>query len=225
MPPKPRTRASKSSRAVLVTGFEPFGGDGINASALAVQALAGRRIGGRRIVVELLPVVFGAAADALRRAIRRVRPELVLCVGEAGGRAEIGVERVAINVDDARIADNEGARPIDRAIVAHGPVAYWSTLPIKAIVAAIAKKGIAAVVSQTAGTYVCNHVFYALMRHLARRRGVRGGFIHVPITPAQSRRRRSPTMTTARVVSALAIAIATALRTRRDVRASGGATS
>jgi pyroglutamyl-peptidase len=206
-------------RPVLLTGFEPFAGQRVNPSELAVRALAGRTISKRRIETEVLPVVFDDAIAALRRAIRRHRPELVICVGEAGGRAAITVERVAINIDDARIADNAGARPIDRTIARRGPAAYWSTLPIKAIVASLERKGIPAAVSQTAGTFVCNHVFYGLMRMLARRPGIRGGFIHVPF----SRGHGSPSLPLATIVAGIEAAISTALRVRRDARVQGGA--
>jgi pyroglutamyl-peptidase len=198
-------------RTVLVTGFEPFAGQRVNPSELAVRAL-GDRIAGRRIVTAILPVEFGAALSALRRRLRAVRPELVICVGEAGGRDAITVERVAINVDDARIPDNAGARPIDRAIVRRGPAAYWSTLPIKAIVAALARRRVPAAVSQTAGTFVCNHVFYGLMRSLARRPGVRGGFIHVPYVAEQG----TPSLPLATIVRGLELAIATSLASRRS---------
>jgi len=218
-------RAGTSSN-VLVTGFEPFDKQTLNPSELAVSALSGREIAGRRLVTEVLPVTFADALGAIHRAIRAHRPELVVCVGEAGGRAEIAVERVAINVDDARIPDNAGAQPIDRAIAPRGPVAYWSTLPIKAIVAALVKSGIPATVSQSAGTFVCNHVFYGLMHALAHQRSVRGGFIHVPMLPEQAAKARNPppSMPLSLTVEALAIAVETTLRTRRDVRAVGGAT-
>ena len=206
-------------RSVLVTGFEPFAGQRVNPSQLAIEKLAGRTIAGRRIETAILPVVFGDATVALQRALRRYKPELVICVGEAGGREAITIERVAINVDDARIADNAGARPIDRAIARRGPAAYWSTLPIKAIVAALARNQVPAAVSQTAGTFVCNHVFYGLMRMLARRRGVRGGFIHVPFVRGQGR----PSLPLSTIVAGLELAIATAVKTKRDVRAGGGA--
>lgn len=204
---------------MLVTGFEPFAGQRVNPSQLAVDTLAGRTIAGRRIETTILPVVFGDATAALRRALRRYRPELVICVGEAGGREAITVERVAINVDDARIADNAGARPIDRAIARRGPAAYWSTLPIKAIVAALSRREIPAAVSQTAGTFVCNHVFYGLMRMLARKQGVRGGFIHVPYVRGQG----TPSLPLATIALGLELAIATSLRVRRDARRTGGA--
>jgi pyroglutamyl-peptidase len=223
----PRGKSAKT-RNVLVTGFEPFGGQSVNASALAVRALAEREIAGSRMVVEVLPVRFDSAIGALRRVLRRVRPDLVICVGEAGGRSEIAVERIAINVDDARIPDNAGAQPIDRAIAKRGPAAYWSTLPIKAVVAAMNERGIAATVSQSAGTFVCNHVFYGLMRAVARRPGTRAGFIHVPNVPEQAKKKktgaRSPAMPLEKIVDALEIAVATSLATRRDVRVVGGAT-
>ena len=118
---------------VLLTGFAPFGGETVNPSWQAVRLLHGKRIGGHRIVARQLPVEFGASLKALRGAIRETRPAVVLCVGQAGGRACMSLERVAINVDDARIPDNAGARPIDSEIVAGGPTAYFTGLPIKAI--------------------------------------------------------------------------------------------
>ncbi len=188
----------------------------MNPSELAVRALDGRSIVGRRVVSVVLPCVFGAANKALSAAMRATRPELIVCVGEAGGRTEITVERVAINLDDARIADNAGAQPIDRTIAPRGPVGYWSTLPIKAIVAALDAAGIPAGVSQTAGTFVCNHVFYALMRSLASRRGVRAGFIHVPFLAEQAARVTggAPSMPLETIVAGLEIAVATSLSTR-----------
>ena len=214
------TRAIKT---VLLTAFEPFGGDRVNASEQAVRSLDGRTIGGHRVVVAILPCRFGEAGEALARAMRGTRPSLVIACGEAAGRPEITIERVAINVDDARIADNAGKRPIDRPIAARGPVGYWSSLPIKAIAVALAKKNIASAVSQSAGTFVCNHVFYELMRMLARRRGVRGGFVHVPCTPSQAKP-NGPSMPTETTTAAIEIVIATALKVRRDVRVTGGAT-
>jgi pyroglutamyl-peptidase len=208
----------KSKRPVLVTGFEPFGGETVNPSAEIARQLHGAEIAGHRVEGVLLPCVFGESLAELRQHLRRVRPALVVCVGQAGGRAEITPERVAINVDDARIADNAGRQPVDRPVVRGGPAAYWSTLPIKAIVAALRARGLPAAVSQTAGTYVCNHVFYGLMHALRRRRGVRGGFIHVPFLPAQGR----PSLPLETMIQGVELAIATALRTRRDRREAGG---
>lgn len=168
------------TRTILITGFEPFGGDRRNPSAEIAQALEGRQIGGRKIVGAVLPCVFGKSRRILRGLVRKHRPELVICLGLAATRPEITPERVAINVDDARIPDNAGQQPVDRSIVRGGPTAYGSTLPIKAMVAAIERRGIAASVSSSAGTFVCNHVFYGLLHDLRRNRSVRGGFVHVP---------------------------------------------
>ena len=208
-------------KTVLVTGFEPFGGEPRNPSQEIARALDGRIIAGRRVVGAVLPCVFGAANRELARLLRLHRPSLVVCVGQAGGRAEITLERIAINVDDARIADNADAQPLDRPIVRGGPAAYWSTLPIKAIVRELKRRGMPAAVSQTAGTFVCNHVFYGLMRALRRRRGVRGGFIHVPFLPGQATRGQ-PSLPLATMTEAIALAIQVALTTRRDAKLPGG---
>jgi pyroglutamyl-peptidase len=149
---------------------------------------------------------------------------LVVCVGQAGGRAEITPERVAINVDDARIPDNADRQPVDRPVVRGGPVAYWSTLPIKAVVETLTQRGIPAAVSQTAGTFVCNHVFYGLMHELRRTRAVRGGFIHVPSLPEQAKPGQ-PSLPLATMVTAIAAAIDTSFTCRRDVRIGGGRTA
>lgn len=173
---------------VLLTGFDPFGGASVNPSWLAVQALHGRRVRGRRIVAAQLPTEFDASLRVLDTLLDQLRPELVVCVGQAGGRHAISLERVAINVDDAPIPDNAGAQPVDRAVVPGAPVAYFSTLPIKVLLARLRRAGVAAEVSQTAGTFVCNHLFYGLMHRLATQpglRGTRGGFVHVPWLPQQ----------------------------------------
>jgi len=143
-------------------------------------------------------------------------------VGQAGGRAEITPERVAINVDDARLADNSGQQPVDRPVVKEGPAAYWSTLPIKAIVQALRKRDIPATVSQTAGTFVCNHVFYGMMHELRGQKQIRGGFIHVPYLPEQTGDKPSLPLVT--MTQAIAVAIEVSLRRQRDLRRTGGAT-
>ncbi len=216
---KTETRA----QTVLVTGFEPFGGERINPSAEIARHLHGTRISGCAIAGVVLPCVFGAANTELKKWIRAANPRLVVCVGQAGGRAAITPERVAINVDDARIADNAGQQPVDVPVVRGGPAAYWSTLPIKAVVAGLRAEGIPAEVSQTAGTFVCNHVFYGLMHALRRRPGVRGGFVHVPWLPEQAPKGR-PSLPLATMTAAVARIIAIALKTRRDLRAVGGRT-
>lgn len=210
-------------KTVLLTGFEPFGGESINPSGEVARQLHGTVIGGHRIVGALLPCVFGAAITELKKQIRATKPALIICVGQAGGRAEITPERVAINVDDARIPDNAGRQPVDRSIVRGGPAAYWSTLPIKAIVAELRRREIPAAVSQTAGTFVCNHVFYGLMHELRKQRKVRGGFIHVPFLPGQAKAGQ-PSLSLETMTGAIGAAVATALRTRRDTRSAGGAT-
>ena len=170
----------------LVTGFEPFGADAVNPSHEAVSRLPSR-LGDVAIETCVLPTVFGRAIAALEDAVVRARPEIVLCVGLAGGRAELSLERVAINVDDARIADNDGQQPIDRPIAAGGPAAYFTGLPVKAAVASLREAGLPAIVSNTAGTFVCNHVFYGLMHLIATHDlPLRGGFLHVPYLPEQA---------------------------------------
>jgi pyroglutamyl-peptidase len=210
------------AKTILVTGFEPFGGDAFNPSQAVAEALDGRVVAGRRVVGGVLPCVFGRANDELRRLLRRHRPELVVCLGLAASRGEITPERVAINLDDARIPDNAGAQPIDRPIVRGGPAAYFSTLPVKAIVAALQAAGQRASVSQTAGTFVCNHVFYGLMRALARRRGVRGGFVHLP--PVATRGAGADVAELARLTAAVALVLDVSVRNRRDLRRAGGQT-
>lgn len=209
---------------VLLTGFDAFGGDVLNPSWLAVQVLHRRHIGGHQVVAAQLPTVFGAARMTLARLLREHKPALVICVGQAGGRAAISLERIAINVDDARIADNAGAQPVDSAVLPGGPAAYFTTLPIKAILQALQGEGIPAEVSQTAGTFVCNHVFYGLMHELATRRALkrtRGGFVHVPWLPGQGQ----PSMATQDLVRGLRVAIATALATPADIAKGAGAIS
>ena len=212
---------------VLLTGFEPFGGETTNPSWRVAQALHGEMIAGAQVVAVQLPCAFGVALALLQRALEQHRPQLVMALGQAAGRCELTPERVAINVDDARMADNIGARPVDTAVVPGGPAAYFSSLPIKAIVAALREAGMPASVSQSAGTFVCNHVFYGLMHALQTRPGVRGGFMHLPLLPEQAARLPGqPSLALATQIAgvrlALATALATALGQRCDLRATGG---
>src|SRR4051812_6706405 len=164
----------------LVTGFEPFGGDGINASIEAVRRLPAR-IGAIEIHTAELPTSFARSLPALEGQIERVRPAIVLCVGQASERQALCVERVAINVQDARLADNDGASPIDVPVMSSGPAAYLATLPIKAIVRALIAARLPAEVSNTAGLFVCNHVLYGVMHLTATtHRKLRAGLLHVP---------------------------------------------
>ena len=207
---------------VLVTGFEPFGGEDINPSWMAAQALHGRAVAGHRLIGAQLPCVFGQALDALRSLLDRHRPALVICTGQAAGRSALSLERIAINVNDARIPDNATAQPVDTPVVAGAPAAYFTSLPIKAMLSGLLDEGINAEVSQTAGTFVCNHVFYGLMHELATRhklRRTRGGFIHIPLLPAQGQ----PSMPLDDVVRGLRVAIGCALTTAGDIPLQAGA--
>ncbi len=204
------SRASAPQRRVLLTGFDPFNGAVVNPSWQAVQALHNRQIQGRRIVAAQLPTVFGASLRTLETWLDQLRPELVICVGQAGGRDALSLERVAINVNDAPIPDNAGSQPVDTPVAPGAPAAYFSTLPIKAALAALQAEGLRAEVSQTAGTFVCNHVFYGLMHRLASHPGLRqtrGGFVHVPWLPEQG----NPAMAMEDVVRGLRIIVRTAL--------------
>lgn len=210
-------------KTVLVTGFEPFGGERRNPSQDIAAALHGQVIAERAVVGAVLPCRFRGSISELKRHINRHRPELVIALGQAGGRPDITPERIAVNLDDARIPDNSGAQPIDRPIVKGGPAAYWSTLPIKAIARELLRHGIPASISATAGTYVCNHVFYGLMHTLRRRPGVRGGFIHVPFLPGQVKR-SEPSVPLKIMIRAIELAIEVSVTTRRDVRIVAGQT-
>lgn len=173
---------------LLLTAFEPFGGETLN-PALEALRLVPEQVEGWDILKLTLPTAFGASLSMLEEAIATHRPDAVLCLGQAGGRPDLTPERVAINVDDAGIPDNAGSQPLDRPIREGGPAAYFSTLPIKAMTAEILKAGLPATVSNTAGTYVCNHLMYGLLDYLARScPGVRGGFMHVPYTDEQAAR-------------------------------------
>jgi pyroglutamyl-peptidase len=171
---------------VLVTGFSPFGGDSTNASSEAVKLLPDT-IEGARIIKAELPTVFGKGAEALENLIQQHRPDVVICTGQAERRAGISVERVAINLRDSRIADNEGNSPQDEAIIEGGQNAYFSNLPTRKIVGALLDEGIPAALSYTTGTYVCNDVMYHLLFWIEKRYPrMRGGFIHVPCDTAQA---------------------------------------
>ncbi len=213
------------TKTVLLTGFEPFNGADVNPSWEAVRALDGWSGPGFQVAARELPCVFGRANLALFDAIDALQPDIVIAVGQAGGRNEISVERIAINVDDASIADNAGQQPVDATIVDGGPAAYFGTLPIKAIVQSLRLRGFPAGVSQTAGTFVCNHVFYGLMHH-AQGRALKGGFIHVPFLPEQAAGRTdgAPSMALGDIIDCLRIAVEVAVGVEKDVAEAGGAT-
>jgi pyroglutamyl-peptidase len=210
---------------VLLTGFEPFDGEHVNPSWRAVSAVAAAPPDDCAVEAVRLPCVFGAALDALRAAVERVDPDVVVCVGQAGGRADLTVERVAVNVDDARIPDNAGRQPVDTPVVAGGPVAYFAALPVKACVAAARAAGVPASVSQTAGTFVCNHVFYGLMHLIATERpSLRGGFVHIPYTPEQVLDRSLPSLSVTLAAEGLRAVVGAAVSRVEDIVMAGGAT-
>ena len=203
---------------VLLTGFEPFDKAAVNPSWEAVRQLDGVSLSeGVTMVAHCLPCAFATAAETLLQLINELQPAMVIATGLGPGRSDISIERVAINVNDARIPDNLGAQPIDTAVVEGGPAAYFSTLPIKGMVKAVRDAGIAASVSQTAGTFVCNQVFYRLQHALAGT-GVRSGFIHVPGLPESG----EPSMALSTTVEGLRVAALAAWQTRADVVLAGG---
>ncbi len=170
---------------ILLTAFEPFGGETVN-PAQEAAALVRNEIEGMRIVKMDVPVVFGKSMEAVRAAMEREQPRAVLCLGQAGGRTGLTVERVAINLEDARMPDNEGNRPVDRPVYTDGAPAYFSTLPVKAMVRAIEEAGVPAGLSTSAGTFVCNHLMYGVLYHAAHAwPEMRCGFLHLPFLPGQ----------------------------------------
>jgi pyroglutamyl-peptidase len=208
---------------ILLTGFDAFGGERLNPSWLSVQRVCQECTDGLHLIGACLPTEFSASLATLQELIETHRPDLVIALGQAGGRSAISLERIAINIDDARIPDNAGWQPIDEPIHPAGEAAYFSTLPIKAIVQALRSAGIPAEVSNSAGTYVCNHVFYGLM-HLCRHiPGMRAGFVHIPYLPEQAASvPGAPSMALDVMVQALNIIVRTALDAKADVHVSAG---
>ena len=191
---------------IIVTGFDPFGGEKINPSIECVKALPD--IEGVEIIRLELPTVFKESAIRLNEVIHEVNPDAVLSVGQAGGRPGITMERIAINVDDARIPDNSSQQPIDEAIQEKGEAAYFTTLPIKRIVKAIREAGIPAEVSNSAGTFVCNHIMYqALFAATKADKPFKAGFMHIPFIPEQTKDK--PSLPLEESTKALKIAIET----------------
>ena len=208
-------RPKSSPLCVLLTGFDAFGKERlaaqpVNPSWLAVQTLHGSRLNGHMVVAAQLPTVFGEATAELLRLIRQHRPALVVCVGQAGGRSAVSLERVAVNLVHADIPDNAGAQPQDERVVTGAPAAYFSTLPVIAMLQTLKTAGVPVELSYSAGPFVCNHVFYGLMHALATQpdlHSVRGGFIHVPYVPSQG----EPNLPLGDTVRGLRLAVACAL--------------
>ena len=188
-------------KRLLITGFDPFGGSNVNPSWMAVEMLPAQ-IGNYTLCKLPIPTIFGKAAKLVLEKANEFQPDLILCVGLACGRDAITPERIAVNIRDARIPDNEGNRPLGERVVEEGPAAYFSTVPVEKMAQAIRHAQIPAVVSNTAGTFVCNDVLYSLLHHYAGT-AVRVGFIHVPNIPESG----SPSLLIEQIVSALTAAI------------------
>ncbi|EKO3672708.1 pyroglutamyl-peptidase I [Vibrio metschnikovii] len=208
---------------VLLTGFEPFGEDSLNPSQALLNAKERLHVTGVEVIGCVLPVVRYQAAEVAINAIKTHQPDLVLMFGQASGRAAITPERVAINLDDYRIADNAGHQPIDEAIIADGPAAYFTTLPVKAMVEDLQQAGIAAEVSYSAGTFVCNHLFYAVQHYLSQH-DIPSGFIHIPALPEQvpATNPSLPSLGLEPLIAAVRVMIQTCYHSKQDRQIIGG---
>ena len=212
---------------ILVTGFDPFGGEKINPALETIKRLPDTILGAQIIKLEI-PTVVGKSLAKITEAVEKENPDVVLSIGQAGGRSEITVERVGINIDDCRIPDNEGNQPIDEPVVKGGPAAYFVTVPIKAIVENIQAHNIPASISNTAGTFICNHVCYGVA-HLAAQRTAAGkpmksGFIHIPFLPEQviGKPALTPSMSLETIVSGITHALEAIVEHSFDIKVSGG---
>lgn len=209
---------------ILVTAFDPFGGESINPALEAVKLMKDK-IDGAEIVKLEIPTVFRKSIDKVAEAIVKENPDVVLSIGQAGGRFEVTPERVAINVDDARIPDNEGNQPIDVPIYEDGAPAYFATLPVKAMVEAIRSAGLPSSLSNSAGTFVCNHIMYGVLYQIEKMgKNIRAGFIHVPFIPEQVARRPAPApcMSMVDIAKALEAAVSAIVKNDKDIVAVGG---
>ena len=209
---------------LLLTAFDPFGGEVVNPAQEAVT-LVGDRVAGFDIIKLVVPTVFGKSISTVTDAIDEVRPDVILCIGQAGGRYGLTPERVAINLDDARIPDNEGNQPIDTQIFADGAPAYFSNLPIKAMAAKIREAGLPASISNTAGTFVCNHLMYGVLYYITKHcPDARGGFLHVPFTPGQTAHLSTPapSMNERDIARGIEAAISAIAEYEKDIPAAEG---
>ena len=211
---------------ILVTGFDPFGGETVNPALESVKSLPSE-IHGAEVHWVAIPTVFYQSAEVLEAEINRYHPDAVLCIGQAGGRASLTPERVAINQDDARIPDNQGNQPIDTPIRLDGEAAYFSTLPIKAMVQAVKEEGLPATVSNTAGTFVCNHLMYQAL-YLADKKfpHMRAGFMHIPyMTEQVINKPNTASMSLPDIVRGIEAAIGAIVDYKdKDIKLVGGAT-
>lgn len=204
---------------VLVTGFDPFGGENINPAYEAVRGLEDHILG-VEIIKKEIPTVFHKSIEILEKLIIDENPDIIICIGQAGGRFDISLERIAINIDDARIKDNEGNQPIDAIIYEDGENAYFSKLPIKRMARKIREAGIPASISNTAGTFVCNHIMYGLLYLINNKYpSIRGGFIHVPYLPEQVLSKGNlPSMSLDNIREGLKLAIEAAIGYDEDIK-------
>ncbi len=212
-----------SVMTVLMTGFEPFAGDSSNPSGEAVHLAAALWEGPEVLVTAVLPVTFDGAASVFEELLTRHQPQVVIAVGLAGGRSTISVERVAVNLVDARIPDNDGAQPIDESSIADAPAAVFSSLPVKAIAHELSAAGIPSSLSTTAGTFVCNHIFYRAATWARRGSDRKAGFIHVPWATGQST--SEPELPLADIARALNVAMRTSIDNDEDRHSVGGSLS
>ncbi|MBM6947494.1 pyroglutamyl-peptidase I [Mordavella massiliensis] len=211
---------------VLVTGFDPFGGEKINPAFEAVKLLPDT-IAGAQIIKLEIPTVFTRSADVVEKAIKEHQPDIVIDVGQAGGRSCMTVEKVAINLAEARIPDNDGEQPLDEPLRADGETAYFATVPVKAMVENMREHGIPAHISYTAGTYVCNAVMYNVLYLLDKKYpGVRGGFIHVPFESGQvvDKANGTPFMSLEMIAKGIEYSIEAAVKNEADVKENMGET-
>ena len=208
---------------LLLTAFDPFGGEKINPALEAVKRVQDK-IGDLEIVKLEVPTVFYKSIDTVANAIEKEHPDVVLCIGQAGGRFDLTPERVAININDARIPDNEGNQPTDKIIQEDGKSAYFSNLPVKAMVKHMNDNQIPATLSNTAGTFVCNHVMYGILYMIDKKYpNIKGGFIHIPYMTSQViDKKNTPFMSLDEIVRGLELSIEACTLYNEDINAVGG---
>jgi pyroglutamyl-peptidase len=202
-------------KTILLTGFEPFGGEAINPSWEVARALDGAQIAGVRVHARQLPCAFGESLRVLDKAIEAVQPAIVLALGQASGRSELSLERLAINLVDARIPDNAGRQPVDVPVLADAPAAHFTTLPVKTMMAGLRAAGYPAGLSFSAGSFVCNEVFFGLQQRLLGR-GLRSGFMHLPCLPEQAAERPAPSMALATQIAGVRLALELAVTAQAE---------
>ncbi len=208
---------------ILLTAFDPFGGEPVNPAQEAVEAVKDN-IAGAEIVKCIVPTVFYKSIDTVYAAMKKENPDVVLCIGQAGGRIGMTPERVAINLNEARIPDNEGNQPLDTPIFDDGKNAYFTMLPVKAMVAKMMEKGIPASLSYTAGSYVCNHLMYGVLYHIEKEfPNTKGGFMHVPFLHQQVMdKKNTPSLSKDDIVKGIEASIEAIVENEKDVKAVAG---